>query len=748
MNREYHQNGSGFLGMHIPALRHPMGVRDQEYAAALPPPSIGATFGQLLRFGLVGCLNTAIDLLALNGLFWLIPTRSIGLLLIENSIAYSFGAVNSFLFNKWWTFHFPGRAGRREVGRFALTTLAGVACNNLLLWLMGTLLHPVFLSAVLWANASKLVAIGGTVLISYLGMRLWVFARPAPRLAAGWVHVPPIAHCATADRQRPATPALCATVNPSIMNGRPTRPGLFSLPKGAVAMSAAASLRASITNLYRRADLAPAVLIIAGISFLAHVLVGNNYGYFRDELYVMAMSQHPAFGYVDVPPLVPWITLIPRFLTGNALWAIHVISALVCAGTIILTGLMARLLGGTRWVQGLAALASATALILLAIGSVYAYDVFDEFWWTLAATILIVLLRDERPRRWLWFGLVAGLGLLTKETILFWGFALVVGLLLTRQRRLLFTRWTLFGGLIAFALVLPFLIWNAVNRWASFQYWASYSHNQSTGASPLAFLINQILGMNPLSILLWGAGLWYFFSARGARYRAFGWAYVILFVLFMAIQGKTYFLAPAYPPLFAGGAMLVGAWRVRWRRWVAVYPVLLVIIGVLLAPAVMPVLPPPVYAQVYGTSGSAGAGDSYGLPQSLADRFGWEQQVALIAQVYHRLPPKEQRVACIFTSNYGEAAALVQFGGRYHLPPPISGHNAFYLWGPQGCSGQVLITINIAPQDAARGYSSVTLAARTSCAACVAFENQAPILILRQPKEPFSVLWSQAKHYD
>jgi 4-amino-4-deoxy-L-arabinose transferase-like glycosyltransferase len=453
-----------------------------------------------------------------------------------------------------------------------------------------------------------------------------------------------------------------------------------------VAMPAASSLRAGITNLLRRADLAPSVLIIAGISFLAHVLVGDNYGYFRDELYVLAMSQHPAFGYVDVPPLVPWITLLPRLLTGNALWAIHVISALVCAGTIILTGLMARLLGGTRWVQGLAALASATALVLMAIGSLYAYDVFDEFWWQLCATILIILLRDERPQHWLAFGLVAGLGLLTKETILFWGFALVVGLGLSPQRRLLFTRWTAFGGLIAFALVLPFVIWNAFNGWASVQYWANYSQNHSTGASPLDFLINQILGMNPLSVLLWGAGLWYFFSARGTRYRVFGWAYLILFVLFIAIQGKSYFLAPAYPPLFAGGAVLVGTWRVRWRRWVAAYPVVLAISGVLLAPAVMPVLPLAVYGQIYGKSGQE-AGNIYGLSQVLVDRFGWEEQVALIAQVYHGLPPDERRVACIFTANYGEASALVQFGGRYHLPPPISGHNAFYIWGPHGCTG-------------------------------------------------------------
>ena len=486
-------------------------------------------------------------------------------------------------------------------------------------------------------------------------------------------------------------------------------------------------------------------------------MVGNNYGYFRDELYLVAMSHHPAFGYVDVPPLVPWTTLIPRFLTGNALWALHVISALVCAMIILLTGLMARLLGGAGWVQGLAALGSATALVLLASGSQYGYDLFDQFWWALAATILIVLLRDNQPRWWLAFGLVAGLGLLTKETILFWGFALIVGLLLTRQRRLLFTRWTVFGGSIAIALVLPFLLWNATHGWASFQFWASYGANHPGEAgSPLDFLINQIVIMNPVAVPLWGVGLSYYFSKRGAQYRVFGWAYLILFAVFILIQAKSYFLAPAYPPLFVGGAMLCEACRLRWRHWgtrlIAAYATLLAVSGLLLAPPVMPILAPAVYARVYPMSGNSGAeqqsGDAYGLPQSLADRFGWQEQVALIAQVYQGLPPEEQRIACIFTGNYGEASALVQFGPRYHLPPPISAHNAFYLWGPDGCNGQVLITINISPQDAARGYGSVILAARTSCAACVSFEINAPILILREPEEPLAALWPQAKHYD
>lgn len=522
---------------------------------------------------------------------------------------------------------------------------------------------------------------------------------------------------------------------------------LSHISSGAL-LALASSLRTGIHVLYRRIDLTPSVLIIAALVLLVHLLTGNNYGYFRDELYVLAMTHHPAAGYIDVPPLVPWLAILLRPLTGNTLWAIHMIAALVSATTILLTGLMARLLGGTSRAQGLAALGSATALIFLANGSLYTYDVFDVFWWTLCSTLLLSLLRREQPRRFLVFGVVAGLGLLTKETMLFWGFALVLGLGLSAQRRLLFTRWTLWGGLVALALVSPFLIWNAQNSWASLLYWAHYPRAHSSGDTPLMFLLKQIEGMNPLSVLLWGAGLYYFFSARGARYRVFGWAYLILFGLFLLIEGKSYFLAPAYPPLFAGGAMLIGQWQGRLQRWVTLYPVFLVLTCILLVPAVMPILPPAVYVQVYGLNASDGSGDRYGLQQELADRTGWEQQVALLARVYQSLPATDQRQACIFTSNYGEAAAIVQFGGRYHLPAAISGHNAFYLWGTQGCSGQVLLTINIAPEVAARAYTSVTLVARTSCETCVSFENQAPILILRQPKAPFSVLWAQAQNYD
>lgn len=136
-----------------------------------------STIWQCVRFGLVGCVNTAIDLLMLNGLLWLWPTQGTARLLLFNTLAYACGALNSFVFNRYWTFQRTGRPNAREGARFLLVTLAAIGCNDLILWVMGTILHPVHLNPTLWANSSKVVAIGGTILLSYLGMRLWVFVQ-------------------------------------------------------------------------------------------------------------------------------------------------------------------------------------------------------------------------------------------------------------------------------------------------------------------------------------------------------------------------------------------------------------------------------------------------------------------------------------------------------------------------------------------------------------------------------------------
>jgi putative flippase GtrA len=145
---------------------------------------------QVRRFGLVGALNTALDLLLLNGLLWLFPTGSATRILAYTAVAYGLGAANSFLLNKYWTFGQRRRTTWGELARFALATLAGIGWNVALVGLAGRVAHP-FAGALLWTNAAKLLAIGSGALLSYLGMRLWVFvapSRPAPPAAGGARH--------------------------------------------------------------------------------------------------------------------------------------------------------------------------------------------------------------------------------------------------------------------------------------------------------------------------------------------------------------------------------------------------------------------------------------------------------------------------------------------------------------------------------------------------------------------------------
>jgi putative flippase GtrA len=139
---------------------------------------------QVLRFGLAGGLNTLVDVLTLNGLLWLFPPTSTLLLLSYNVLAYSLGAVNSFLLNKYWTFRQKQQTTRRELARFTLVTLCGIGWSTIILWLASKVLHPLLVNPTLWANASKVVAIAGTALISYLGMRLWVFVSKRPKKQA------------------------------------------------------------------------------------------------------------------------------------------------------------------------------------------------------------------------------------------------------------------------------------------------------------------------------------------------------------------------------------------------------------------------------------------------------------------------------------------------------------------------------------------------------------------------------------
>ena len=162
---------------------------------------------------------------------------------------------------------------------------------------------------------------------------------------------------------------------------------------------------------------------LAAAKVLVHLLTAGNYGYFRDELYYVAAGERLQFGYVDFPPFVALVAAATRAVFGDSLTALHLPTVLAGAAVVVLAGLMARRLGGGRFAQGVAVLVAPS---FLAFGTWLSMDAFDQLFWVAAAYVLIGILQGGRPELWLPFGLFAGLGLLTKVTMLFFGFAVLV----------------------------------------------------------------------------------------------------------------------------------------------------------------------------------------------------------------------------------------------------------------------------------------------------------------------------------
>jgi hypothetical protein len=495
-------------------------------------------------------------------------------------------------------------------------------------------------------------------------------------------------------------------------------------------------------------------VLLAIIDFFAHMAFSNNYGYFRDEFYYIAAGHHLAFGYVDFPPMIAVLAAAMNVLTGDNLIALHAVSALACAANVIVSGLMARELGGGRFAQFLSALGTTVLIVIMATGSIFSMDVFDALWWSLIALVVMRLLRTNDSRLWLLVGLIAGVGLTTKVTILFFGFALVIGLALSPSRVQFRSRWLYLGGLIAFLFLLPYLIWNAVHGWPTIEFWQNYGGD---GGGPLGFLVNQILSANPPTLLLTIAGLvFYLRRPEGRPYRALGWAFVVLYVLLTLLNVKPYYFSPIYPMVFAGGAYLFEQ-IVAQRRWRWVRPAITAVLalsGILLAPIAMPMLSPSLFVGSYShltASGNSGAGQSTtsAFPQYLGDRFGWRELASTMQQAYRQLPPAEQAQACIFTGNYGEAGALNFYAKEYGLPPAISGHNNYYLWGPGSCSGTVMLTVGQSRSDIEKSYATVVQVATTSCQYCMDEEEALPVYLGTNPRyNSVDAIWKASKHFN
>jgi hypothetical protein len=495
---------------------------------------------------------------------------------------------------------------------------------------------------------------------------------------------------------------------------------------------------------------------IALAKFLLHLYFNNRYGYFRDEFDYMSCGAHLGWGYVDQPPLIPFLIHVSRAVLGDSLRAIRFVPALASSLLVVQAALIARELGGKRFALLLTAVTVLIAPQYLSNGSLLGTNCLEPNLWMGCAYFVILAIKRDDPRYWLWFGVIAGLGLEEKYSIALFGFGIVVGLLLTPQRRVFLNKWIWLGGLAAFLIFLPNLLWNFYYHWPFLELMRNIRAEGRDVVLPAGeYFFQQTLLVNPLTAPIWIAGLIAFFvSERLKPYRVLGWSYVVCYTVFFLLHGKNYYLAPIYPMLLAAGAMVMESAltrpRVGWLKPAIV--VILLASGVHLAPIVIPVLSPdrflsytkylPFKLPVMEHSHARAA-----LPQWYSDQFGWEEIVAETAVAWNQLDPAERGDCAIFAQDYGQAGAIDFFGPRYGLPRAISGDKTFFLWGPRNYSGNCAIVLDDTREKLEQLWNNVRYVG-TSADNPYALEKEIDVFICRGSKfGSFSDLWPKVKRW-
>ena len=489
-------------------------------------------------------------------------------------------------------------------------------------------------------------------------------------------------------------------------------------------------------------------VVLSTACLLVHLAVNGRYGVFSDELYFIVCGGHPAAGYVDQPPLVPWIAGASFAWFGPALLPLRLIPALSMAATVGLTAELARLIGGGRFAQWLSGSAVLLGGVFLVDGLLLTTDMMQPLTWLGCSWCLVKLAETKDQRWWLAFGAIAGLSLLSKYLILFYLAGLAVGIAATPLRRSLAKPHIYIGAVIALLPAAPSLWWQASHGWPFLEVGRAGATAKNLPLSPLGFFAQQMLFAGPAAAPIWIAGLWRFIlRPPWPELRAFPIAYAVMAALFFVLHGKAYYLAPVYPVLLAGGAVAIE----RGFKWPILRGATIALvggIGLLLAPLALPVLPPEHYGDYARTlhipSGAAATekGKQSTLPLHLAGMLGWREMAAKVDAVANALPPAERARAVFYGRDYGEAAAVAIYG---HVPA-VSGHNNFFLWGPK--NGEVVITLGNDVTTLTENYRSVSVAGRIDTPYAMPYETGVPVIVLRRPRVPLQTLWPKLRHYD
>jgi 4-amino-4-deoxy-L-arabinose transferase-like glycosyltransferase len=489
------------------------------------------------------------------------------------------------------------------------------------------------------------------------------------------------------------------------------------------------------------------ILLLLGLAlFLLHMFTNHQYGLHQDEMVVVDNAYNLDWGYVEYPPITPFLTRISIGIFGLSLVSARMFAALAHSIVLVLAGLMARELGGKRAAQILAAVVTAIAPIALVQGATVMYMTYDFLWSVLIAYLVIRLLKSEDPRWWLGIGVTIGLGMMTKYTMAMFTAGIVGGVLLTDARRYLKSPW-LWGGVgLSLLVFFPNLIWQIQHDFISLDFLQGIHSRDVEGGRAAGYLIEQfVFCANPFFIPLWISGLiHYLFKEDGKRFRLIGWMYVIPFLIYLILQGRSYYLAPTYPMLIAAGAVV-------WERWLlsasadkAKSRVRLtwggIVVGAIFSGALaLPIAP--INSQWWNIISE--------VHDTFTEQIGWNEMVKTVGDIYAALPEEEKAQTGIVTGENDEAAALNIYGGKYGLPKAVSGSDTFYLRGYGNPPPNTLIVVGFDSYYLNLLFDQCTMEGSTvnSYGIDNDLANPPEIYVCRKTRFSWPDIWEKMKHY-
>jgi Dolichyl-phosphate-mannose-protein mannosyltransferase len=485
------------------------------------------------------------------------------------------------------------------------------------------------------------------------------------------------------------------------------------------------------------------LLCVGAATVVVHLLAGNRYGFNRDELAILDDARHLAWGYVSYPPLTPFLGRVALTLFGTSLVGFRLLSALAQAAGVLLTGCMARDIGGSRTAQFVAV--AAAIPFCLATGALMQYMSFDYFFWVLTAYGVVRLLATDDPRYFLLIGAAIGLGMMAKYTMLFFAAGVLAGILLTDARKYLRTLWPWAGLLVSLAIFAPNFMWQFQHRFVTYDF-LKFIHERDIREGLTRYFLPSQLEMTLLSFPLWIAGLYFCGrSEAGSKFRPLCWMYLVPMLVLFAAHGRDYYLAPAYPMLYAAGAVWLEGWvselpapRARWIRS-GVFSAL----GVSILGAAVVGLP-------LAPIGSSWFRAVDKINVTFRDEIGWEEFASTLATVRDSLPAKDQSRLGILVENYGEVGAVNLYGPAHGLPRAISGVNSSWERGYGDPAPMTLIVVGFPREFLDANFNGCRLAGQVTNSYGVVNEEtteRKDIYVCGPPRDGWLQFWRSFQYF-